>query len=74
MTLIANTVKNNNANKNLIMCETINQTEIKPKITTKNKWLYPTDEFGMLEKGVEFDSKTYAQNIKENEANNFNDI
>jgi hypothetical protein len=62
-------MKNNNANENLIMCDTINQTEIKPKVTTKNKWLYPTDEFGILEKGVEFDSKTYAQDIKENEPN-----
>jgi hypothetical protein len=53
------------------MCETINQTEIKPKIHPKNKWLYPTDEFGILEKGVEFDSKTYAQDIKENEPNTF---
>lgn len=26
--------------------------EIKPEIATKNKWLYPEDEFGKMEKGV----------------------
>jgi len=28
------------------------QEVIPPKIETKNKWLYPTDNFGKLEKGV----------------------
>lgn len=69
ITFIANTVKNYNVNEKLMTTDTINQTEIKPKIHPKNKWLHPTDEFGILEKGVEFDSKTYAQDIKENEPN-----
>jgi hypothetical protein len=31
------------------------------KTPTKNKWLYPSDEFGKLEEGVVFDSKTYKR-------------
>jgi len=64
-------MKNNNANENLLPFDTLNQTETKPKVTTKNKWLHPTDEFGILEKGVEFDSKTYLRDKKENETTNF---
>lgn len=26
---------------------------------SKNKWLYPSDEFGQMKKGVEYDSNTY---------------
>mgnify|MGYP003391834951 FL=1 len=29
----------------------------KIEISNKNKWLYPTDEFGKMETGVEFESK-----------------
>jgi hypothetical protein len=29
------------------------------KNVSKNKWLYPSDEFGQMEKGVEYDSNTY---------------
>lgn len=64
-------MKNNDANENLLIVDTLNQTKTKYEITTKNKWLYPNDAFGILEKGVEFDSKTYAQDIKENETNTF---
>ena len=64
-------MKNNNANENLLLFDTLNQTEIKPKVTTKNKWLYPTNELGKLEKGVEFESKTYLRDKKENETTNF---
>lgn len=28
---------------------------IKPEMPTKNKWLYPTDEFKKMEKGVVYD-------------------
>ena len=31
------------------------QKLIQPKIKTKNKWLYPTDNFGKLERGVVYD-------------------
>jgi hypothetical protein len=48
-----------------------NQTEIKSEMNTKNKWLHPTDEFGKMEKGVEFDSKTYVNIKKENDTNDF---
>jgi hypothetical protein len=29
----------------------------KIEISDRNKWLYPTDEFGKMETGVEFESK-----------------
>ena len=31
-----------------------NQKGINHQIATKNKWLYPTDSFGKLERGVEY--------------------
>jgi hypothetical protein len=40
-------------------------------MTTKNKWLHPTDELGKLEKGVEYESKTYWRDKKDNETNEF---
>jgi predicted membrane protein len=64
-------MKNNKANENLMESDIEKQTEIKPTITSKNKWLYPTDEFGIMEKGVEFESKTYVYDKKENDNNNF---
>ena len=33
-----------------------NQKVIKPNIYTKNKWLYPMDNFGVMEKGVVYES------------------
>jgi hypothetical protein len=41
------------------------KSEIKTEIITKNKWLYPTDNLGKLEKGVEFESKTYLRDKKD---------
>jgi hypothetical protein len=64
-------MKNNKANENLMVSDIENQTAIKPVITSKNKWLYPTDGFGILEKGVEFESKTYVYDKKENDNNDF---
>jgi len=29
----------------------------KHKISTRNKWLYPEDNFGKMERGVEYDEK-----------------
>jgi len=43
--------------------------EIKPEIVTKNKWLYPTDEFGKMERGVVHDSITYVYELNENNKN-----
>ena len=36
---------------------------------SKNKWLYPSDELGQMEKGVEYDSNTfiYEKFDKEND-------
>lgn len=32
---------------------------------SKNKWLYPSDELGTLEEGVEWNSRTYTYNQKD---------
>lgn len=40
--------------------------QIEPEKTTKNKWLYPADEFGKMEKDVVYESKTYQSGIREN--------
>jgi len=48
-----------------------NQTEIKSEMTTKNKWLNPSDELGKLEKGVEFESKTYLREKKDTNSQDF---
>ena len=42
----------------MVKSEPCNQLEIKHKISKKNKWLYPTDNFGKLEKGVVDSSET----------------
>ncbi len=57
-------MKNKKENENLMVSDIENQTAIKPTITSKNKWLYPTDEFGILKKGIEFESKTYLYDKK----------
>ncbi|MDC3338292.1 hypothetical protein OAW23_10495 [Flavobacteriales bacterium] len=31
----------------------INQEQNKPEMSSKNKWLYPSDEFGKMESGVQ---------------------
>jgi len=38
-----------------------NEKVIKPKMPTKNKWLYPTDNFGKMKKGVVLDSVPYKR-------------
>lgn len=43
--------------------------EIKPEMATKNKWLYPTDDFGKMEKGVVSESITYVYELNENNRN-----
>ncbi len=57
----------NNTNENLIAADPLDQTEIKPVITPKNKWLYPADALGLLEKGVTVDSRPYVRAIEEKE-------
>jgi hypothetical protein len=61
----------NNSNENSMTTDTINQTETKSEMTPKNKWFYPRDEFGKMEKGIEFDSKTYLRDKKDNNSNDF---
>jgi hypothetical protein len=39
-------------------------TEFEVLTITKNSWLYPSDSFGNLEKGVVMDSRTYYYEIK----------
>jgi hypothetical protein len=41
----------NEVNQKSIESEDANQKIIEPEILNKNKWLYPTDEFGKMEKG-----------------------
>ena len=64
--------KDNNSNENVVLNDSGNQTEIKSEMTTKNKWLHPTDELGKLEKGVEFESKTYLREKKDTNSQDFN--
>lgn len=39
-------------------------------IITKNKWLYPDDDFGNMIKGTVYNSETYDNEIKDNNSNN----
>ena len=57
--------------KNVI--DLINSIE-RPVLSKKNKWLYPTDEFGKMEKGVvEHKSKETYKKGKKGKKNNFRD-
>lgn len=64
-------IKNINSNENVLVNDSGNQIETKSEITTKNKWLHPTDELGKLEKGVEFESKTYLREKKDTNSQDF---
>lgn len=68
-------IKDNNSNENVMVNDSGNQTEtkseIKTEMTTKNKWLYHTDNLGKLEKGVEFESKTYLRDTKDTNSQDF---
>lgn len=61
----------NNSNENVMVNDSGYQKETKSEIITKNKWLYPTDNLGKLEKGVEFDSKTYLRDKKDTNSQDF---
>ncbi len=39
--------------------------------TSKNKWLYPTDEYGKMERGKVYESQTYESGIQEPTTNKF---
>lgn len=39
--------------------------------TPKNKWLYPTDEYGKMERGKVYESQTYESGIIENKTEEF---
>jgi hypothetical protein len=43
---------------------------IQPEPVTKNKWLYPNDEFGKMEKGTVYESKTYSPEINSSSKDN----
>lgn len=67
--------KSGGVNKKQINPETVKEIipeiakEIKPEMPTKNKWLYPTDEFGKMEKGMVSESITYVYELNENNKN-----
>lgn len=44
---------------------------IKQIETPKNKWLYPTDEYGKMERGKVYESQTYESGIIENKTEEF---
>lgn len=64
-----------NSNENVMVNDSGKQSETKSEIktamTTKNKWLYPSDNLGKLEKGVEFESKTYLRDKKDTNSQDF---
>jgi len=64
-------IKNNNSNESVTVKDSGNQMESKSEMATKNKWLHPTDELGKLEKGVEFESKTYLREKKDTNSQDF---
>jgi hypothetical protein len=43
--------KRNKSNQKAINPTITNQKVVLPKMSKKNKWLYPTDNFGKMEKG-----------------------
>lgn len=52
--LVYSLFKSDSVNKKQIHINEADETDFKPspEIPAKNKWLYPTDEFGEMEKGV----------------------
>ena len=42
-------------NKKEIENKSLHLTDVNPEIISKNSWLYPTDEFGKMENGVNVD-------------------
>ena len=42
------------------------ENSMKPIVTSKNRFLYPDDDFGNLVKGTVYDSKTYDSEIIDN--------
>lgn len=64
-------IREKNSNENVMVNAFGNQTETKSEMSIKNKWLNPTDDFGKLGKGIEFELKTYVHDKKENDNNDF---
>lgn len=58
-------------NKSKKLEKAINEP-LKAQTPSENKWLYPTDNFGKMEKGVVDDSKTYLRKFPKNEEKVFN--
>lgn len=55
--------KRNNLNQKIINRININSTLIIPPMSTKNKWLYSTDDFGKMETGVAYASQTFKREL-----------
>ena len=51
-----NTTHTETENRHVISVEAELHQEIKPIVVTKNKWLYPDNEFGVLEPGTKIDT------------------
>ena len=58
-------IKGDSFNPKPIIRNGINRKPIKSKIITPNKWLYPTDEFGKMEKGKVYESQIYESGTRE---------
>ena len=53
--------------KNLENQTTEDKIQFKEKSVSQNKWLYPSEEFGQMEKGIVIDSRTYNSENYDNE-------
>lgn len=67
-------IKNNNAVQEPVERNITNRRPTKmnkelsnPEMAAKNKWLYPTDEFGKMEEGKVYESKTYESRLSDDE-------
>lgn len=48
-----------------------NNIPMTSELTSKNKWLYPTDNIGKMESGVVYDLQNFAREIDESDSTNF---
>lgn len=64
-------IKSNSFNPKPIKRKEINRLPIKSEIITLNKWLYPPDEFGKMEKGKVYESQTYESGTREIKTDEF---
>lgn len=62
------TIDQNTIDQNTIEENTIEIEQSQTITASKNKWLYPTDKFGKLEKNMVYESRVYESGIKENKS------